>query len=66
MVELALSELDGADILVNNAGIQYTALCRSSRRSLGRDHRDNLSSAFHSNSAALPKMLQRNWGRIST
>ena len=66
MVELAHSELDGADILVNNAGFNTRRRCRSSRRSLGRDHRDQPFFCIHSNSAALPKMLQRNWGRIST
>jgi 3-hydroxybutyrate dehydrogenase len=65
MVELAHSELNGADILVNNAGIQYTAPVQEFPVARwDAIIAINLSSAFHSISAALPKMLQRNWGRI--
>ena len=65
MVELAHSPLGRADILVNNAGIQYTAPVQE----FPAERWDaiiaiNLSSAFHVISAALPTILQRDWGRI--
>jgi len=65
MVEQATRELGGVDILVNNAGIQFTAPVHE----FPPERWDaiiaiNLSAAFHAISAALPQMLQRNWGRI--
>lgn len=65
MVEFAVDELGGIDILVNNAGIQHT----SPVESFPVEKWDailaiNLSSAFHSISAALPFMKRARWGRI--
>src|SRR4051795_535185 len=65
MVEQATAELGRVDILVNNAGIQYTAPVQD----FPADRWDaiiaiNLSAAFHATKAALPQMLERNWGRI--
>lgn len=65
MVAHADRELGGADILVNNAGIQHT----SAIEDFPIDRWDaviaiNLSSNFHAIRAALPKMRERNWGRI--
>ena len=65
MVEQAMRELGGVDILVNNAGIQYTA----SVEEFPPEKWDaiiavNLSANFHAVRAALPRMKQRNWGRI--
>jgi len=65
MVAQAARELGGVDILVNNAGIQHTAPVRE----FPTDRWDaiiaiNLSAAFHAIKAALPQMLDRNWGRI--
>jgi 3-hydroxybutyrate dehydrogenase len=53
------------DILVNNAGIQHVAPVHE----FPADRWDaviaiNLSAAFHASKAALPQMLERNWGRI--
>jgi 3-hydroxybutyrate dehydrogenase len=53
------------DILVNNAGIQYTANVED----FPVDKWEsiiaiNLSSAFYTSHYALPRMKQRNWGRI--
>jgi 3-hydroxybutyrate dehydrogenase len=65
MVTQATSELGRVDILVNNAGIQFTA----SIHQFPPERWDaiiaiNLSAAFHATRAALPQMLERNWGRI--
>jgi 3-hydroxybutyrate dehydrogenase len=65
MVRTATSELGGVDIVVNNAGIQHVAPIQD----FPIDRWDaiiaiNLSSAFHTIRAALPQMLDRNWGRI--
>ena len=65
MIEAAEGELGHVDILVNNAGIQYTA----SIEAFPIEQWDmiiaiNLSSNFHAIRAVLPKMRQRNWGRI--
>ncbi len=65
MVRTATSELGGVDIIVNNAGIQHVAPIQD----FPIDRWDaiiaiNLSSAFHTIRAALPQMLDRNWGRI--
>lgn len=58
-------ELGDVDILVNNAGIQYTAPVHE----FPKDKWDlilavNLSSAFHTTQAVLPKMQHKKWGRI--
>jgi len=65
MVEQATRELSRVDILINNAGIQYTAPVHE----FPTDRWDaiiaiNLSAAFHASKAALPQMLERDWGRI--
>jgi 3-hydroxybutyrate dehydrogenase len=65
LVEQATRELGRVDILVNNAGIQHTAPVQD----FPPEKWDaviaiNLSAAFHATRAALPQMLQRNWGRI--
>ncbi|MBU2882141.1 3-hydroxybutyrate dehydrogenase [Psychrosphaera sp. B3R10] len=58
-------ELGTVDILVNNAGIQHTAPVHE----FPKDKWDlilavNLSSAFHTTQAVLPKMQLKKWGRI--
>ena len=65
MVEAATRELGRLDILVNNAGIQHTAPVQA----FPLERWDaiiaiNLSAAFHAIRAALPPMLERDWGRI--
>ena len=65
MIEQAVAELGTLDILVNNAGIQHTAPVHE----FPVERWDaviaiNLSSAFHTIQAALPRMLSRDWGRI--
>jgi 3-hydroxybutyrate dehydrogenase len=65
MVEEAEARFGAIDILVNNAGIQYTAPVED----FPLEKWDaiiaiNLSSAFHTTRAALPKMRARGWGRI--
>jgi 3-hydroxybutyrate dehydrogenase len=57
--------LGGVDILVNNAGIQHV----SSIEDFAPQYWDklislNLTSNFHTMRLALPKMKQKNWGRI--
>jgi 3-hydroxybutyrate dehydrogenase len=61
----AETELGGVDILVNNAGIQHVSLVED----FPSEKWDaiiaiNLSSAFHTTRLAIPRMRQRNWGRI--
>ncbi len=65
MVKDATEKLERVDILVNNAGIQHV----SPIQNFPPEKWDaviaiNLSSAFHTIRAALPQMLERNWGRI--
>lgn len=65
MVKQATAELGHVDILVNNAGIQHV----SPIQNFPPEKWDaviaiNLSSSFHAIRAALPQMLERNWGRI--
>ncbi len=65
MVRAAESRFGRVDILVNNAGIQHTAPIEE----FPVERWDaiiaiNLSSAFHTIRAALPKMKQAGWGRI--
>lgn len=65
MVKKAIADLGRIDVLVNNAGIQHVA----SIQEFPIDRWDaviaiNLSASFHTIRAALPQMLQRNWGRI--
>jgi 3-hydroxybutyrate dehydrogenase len=65
MVAEAEKEFGAIDILVNNAGIQHVAPVDE----FPIDKWDqiiaiNLSSAFHTTRAALPKMKAKGWGRI--
>jgi 3-hydroxybutyrate dehydrogenase len=65
MMQYADAEFGGVDVLVNNAGIQHVANVED----FPVDRWDaiiaiNLSSAFHTTRLALPKMKQKNWGRI--
>mgnify|MGYP002785681935 CR=1 FL=1 len=65
LVAQAEAELGGVDILVNNAGIQHVAPVED----FPAEKWDaiiaiNLSSAFHTTRLAIPRMRQRNWGRI--
>ena len=60
-----VDSVGGCDILVNNAGIQFVAPIEA----FPVERWDaiiaiNLSSAFHTTSAALPGMRARGWGRI--
>ena len=65
MIHKAEETFGRVDLLVNNAGIQYVANVED----FPAERWDaiiaiNLSSAFHTIRAALPKMKQANWGRI--
>ena len=65
MIAAATREFGAVDILVNNAGIQYTARVED----FPEDRWDaviaiNLSSNFHAIKAVIPKMRERDWGRI--
>jgi 3-hydroxybutyrate dehydrogenase len=65
MVKQAMRELGAVDILVKNAGIQHTAsVYEFSPERWDSVIAVNLSAAFHAIRAALPQMLDRNWGRI--
>jgi 3-hydroxybutyrate dehydrogenase len=65
MMKYAEAQFGGVDVLVNNAGIQHVANVED----FPVDRWDaiiaiNLSSTFHTTRLALPKMKQKNWGRI--
>jgi 3-hydroxybutyrate dehydrogenase len=65
LISRAEQQLGGVDILVNNAGIQHT----SPIEAFPADAWDavlavNLSAAFHTIRAVLPRMRQSGWGRI--
>jgi 3-hydroxybutyrate dehydrogenase len=65
MMAYAAREMGGVDVLVNNAGIQHVAPVED----FPPEKWDaiiaiNLSSAFHTTRLAIPRMRQRNWGRI--
>jgi 3-hydroxybutyrate dehydrogenase len=65
MVDAARRELGRVDVLVNNAYVEHVAPVQE----YPVEHWDNvlavnLSAAFHAIAAALPYMLQRDWGRI--
>jgi 3-hydroxybutyrate dehydrogenase len=65
MVEQATGELGRVDILVNNAGIQHVAHVQDfPAEKWEAVIAINLSAAFYATKAALPQMLERNWGRI--
>lgn len=55
----------GVDILVNNAGIQKTGALAEIEPQSWSDIIDiNLSAAFHTMRRAMPKMAERNYGRV--
>jgi 3-hydroxybutyrate dehydrogenase len=65
MMKRCADELGGPDILVNNAGIQHVAPVED----FPPEKWDaiiaiNLSSAFHTTRIAVPKMKQKQWGRV--
>lgn len=65
MMRYADSEFGGTDVLVNNAGIQHVAPTES----FATDKWDaviaiNLSAAFHAIRLSLPRMREKNWGRV--
>jgi 3-hydroxybutyrate dehydrogenase len=65
MMKFAADKFGGVDVLVNNAGIQHVANVED----FPAERWDaiiaiNLSSAFHTTRLALPKMKEKNWGRI--
>ena len=65
MVKQATSELGRVDILVNNAGIQFVSpIHKFPPEKWDAVIAINLSAAFHAIRAALPQMLERNWGRL--
>jgi 3-hydroxybutyrate dehydrogenase len=65
MVSAIETEFGSLDILVNNAGIQHVARVEAFPKERWDDIISiNLSSAFHTISAALPGMQSRNFGRI--
>ena len=65
LIEDVIGVYDGIDILVNNAGITRD---KSIRKMTDGDWSEvietNLNSVFYCTSAALPKMIERNFGRI--
>jgi 3-hydroxybutyrate dehydrogenase len=65
MIAQANAEFGQVDVLVNNAGIQHTALVQD----FPIERWDaiiaiNLTATFVATRAALPGMLERNWGRV--
>lgn len=65
MIESATRTFGRVDVLVNNGAIGFSAPVHQ----CPTEHWDailavNLSAAFHAISAALPQMLDRDWGRI--
>lgn len=65
MMQFAAGKFGGVDVLVNNAGIQHVANIED----FPPERWDaiiaiNLTSAFHTTRLALPKMKEKNWGRI--
>lgn len=65
MFAWAEREFGGVDIVVNNAGIQHVAPVESFAVEKWDDILAiNLSSIFHTSRLALPRMRERNWGRI--
>lgn len=65
MIAAAEAEFGTVDILVNNAGIQHVApVDEFPIETWDMIIAINLSSAFHTTRAALPKMKAKGWGRI--
>ncbi len=64
-VERAVEQFGSCDILVNNAGIQHVAAIPDfPPEKWDQIIALNLSSAFHTTAAALPRMRASGWGRI--
>ncbi|HLS58943.1 MAG TPA: 3-hydroxybutyrate dehydrogenase [Paracoccaceae bacterium] len=65
LIERAVEKFGGCDILVNNAGIQHVAAIPDfPPEKWDQIIAINLSSAFHTTAAALPRMRASGWGRI--
>lgn len=65
MIRQAEETFRGIDVLINNAGIQHVApVDEFLVQKWDAIIAINLSSAFHTIRAALPKMKQKKWGRI--
>jgi 3-hydroxybutyrate dehydrogenase len=65
LVAETVREFGGVDVLVNNAGIQHVAkVVDFPEERWDAVMAINLSAAFHASKAALPHMIQNNWGRI--
>jgi 3-hydroxybutyrate dehydrogenase len=65
MMKKAEAELGPIDILVNNAGIQHVAPVQEfPTEKWDQILAINLTSAFHTSRMAIPKMIERKWGRI--
>jgi 3-hydroxybutyrate dehydrogenase len=65
MMKRCADELGGPDILVNNAGIQHVApVDEFPPAKWDAIIAINLSSAFHTTRLAVPRMKQKEWGRI--
>ena len=65
LIETAAKQLGPVDILVNNAGVNRDrALKRLSVEEWNEVINTDLNSAFYCTSAAIPPMIERNYGRI--
>lgn len=65
MIAEAEAKFEAVDILVNNAGIQHVSpVDEFPIEKWDQIIAINLSSAFHTTRAALPKMKEKGWGRI--
>ncbi len=65
MIETVHSTLGSIDILINNAGIQNVAPTQDfSVEIWDKIIAINLSAVFHTTKLCLPKMQEKNWGRI--
>ncbi|MEO1687978.1 MAG: 3-hydroxybutyrate dehydrogenase, partial [Pseudomonadota bacterium] len=65
LVDTVAETLGGADILINNAGIQHVAaIDEFPAGKWDAILAINLSSAFHTTAAALPRMRAAGWGRV--
>ncbi|MFP4125785.1 MAG: 3-hydroxybutyrate dehydrogenase [Alphaproteobacteria bacterium] len=65
LVATTSAELGVVDVLVNNAGIQHTDPIQNfPEEKWDRIIAINQSAVFHAIKAAIPKMYERNWGRI--
>ncbi|NYE59795.1 3-hydroxybutyrate dehydrogenase [Duganella sp. 1224] len=65
MIRYAEDKFGGVDVLVNNAGIQHVANVEDFPvAKWDAIIAINLSSAFHTSRLVLPRMREKNWGRI--